>query len=86
MKKKLLAFLVTGFMIISLFPFGVYADLIEINSQKQSAPSFTISEGDLERLAWLNNVDPQELKDALKAGPDENGRYSPFSNLKQLDN
>lgn len=85
MKKKFLVFLVTGFMITSLFPFGVYADL-EINSQKQSVPSFTISEDDLERLAWLNNVDPQELKDAIKAGPDENGRYSPFSNLKQLDN
>jgi len=71
MKKKLLAFLVTGFMIISLFPFGVYADLVGINSQKQSDPPFIISESDLERLAWLNNVDPKELKDALMAGPDE---------------
>lgn len=85
MNKKFLSFLVTGFMIISLFPFSVYADL-EINSQKQSAPSFTISESDLERLSWLNNVDPQELKDALMNGLDENGRYSPFSNLKRLDN
>lgn len=82
--KKILAFLVAGFMIVSLFPVGVYADL-GINSEIHSASSYTIL-GDLERLAWLNNVDPQDLKDALKAGPDENGKYSPFSNLKRLDN
>ncbi|MDF2948320.1 MAG: hypothetical protein K0R07_333 [Sedimentibacter sp.] len=85
MKKRFLVLLVAVFMIISLFPAGVYADL-GINYQKQSIPHFTISKDELERLAWLNNVDPQELKDALNAGLDENGKYSPFSNLKQLDN
>lgn len=85
MKKRFLILLVAVFMIISLFPAGVYADL-GINYQKQSIPHFTISQDDLERLAWLNNVDPQELKDALNAGLDESGKFSPFSNLKQLDN
>lgn len=38
----------------------------------------------VEKLAKENDVDPDELKAALLAGPDADGRYSPFSHVRQL--
>ncbi|MGG4342299.1 hypothetical protein [Paenibacillus lautus] len=40
---------------------------------------FTSSE--ITKLAELNNVDPNELRKAIESGPDEEGRFSPFSQL-----
>lgn len=41
---------------------------------------------DVEELAHENDVDPDELLTAILAGPDADGRYSPFANIKQLGN
>lgn len=41
---------------------------------------------DIEHAARLSNVDPLELKQAIEKGPDEEGKFSPFSYLSPLDN
>ena len=46
---------------------------------------FKLSFEEIERLAELNNVDSQELKDAIESGVDEDGRFSPFSKVKNLE-
>ena len=38
----------------------------------------------IKELAYENDVDPIELRAALMAGPDSDGRFSPFSHLNQL--
>ncbi|KZE71637.1 hypothetical protein AV654_05370 [Paenibacillus elgii] len=44
------------------------------------------SNSEIKRLAELNNVDPNELRKAIESGPDEEGRFSPFSKLAPLKN
>lgn len=42
------------------------------------------SSAEIEQAAKLNNVDPKALKEGIESGPDEEGRFSPFSKLPQL--
>jgi len=41
---------------------------------------------EIEKLAKLNNVDPNALRKEIESGPDEEGRFSPFSKLPLLNN
>ncbi|TDQ33449.1 hypothetical protein [Aureibacillus halotolerans] len=92
MFKSLLTGALSTLMLL-IFSSSAFAQSADQMSDGPYAASVTIdgetthvSSAEVERLAKLNNVDPFKLKEAIEAGVDEEGRYSPFSKVPQLEN
>ena len=81
--KKQLMFILTLLIVTMSMPVAGFASEVSVDL---NGKTFTISNEEIERLAKLNNVDPQELKNAIESGVDDEGRFSPFSKVKTLDN
>lgn len=85
MKKQLTIILALLIVTMSI-PIAGFASDVSVVSVELNGRTFTISNEEIEKLAKLNNVDPIELKNAIESGVDEEGRFSPFSKIKTLDN
>ncbi|GMK40880.1 hypothetical protein PCCS19_39360 [Paenibacillus sp. CCS19] len=88
---------VTGVALSSVmllsFASGAFAQPLSQVSTGTQGASVTLngqttyfSGSQIERLAQVNNVDPNSLREAIEAGPDADGKFSPFSKLPRLDN
>lgn len=96
MKKLLsLLFAVTLVMSLGAAAFAETYESEEWNEWMEASDTkvidgYIISIGDeiidVEELAHENDVDPDELLVAILAGPGADGKYSPFSSIKQLGN
>lgn len=83
MKKFLSTILVTSLLLGGSGT--AFANITTLNDDVEPNP-YSISDIEVTRLAELNNMDPVLLKEAIEAGPDADGRYSPFSKVPQLNN
>lgn len=82
MKKRL----ITIVMVLAMVSISLTAIASDYVSVTLNGRTFTISYDEIRRLAEINNVDPVKLKEAYEMGVDEDGRFSPFSRVKTLDN
>lgn len=86
MKRKLLMLILVGVLLFSSET-NAFAKVIEGEKNVTSEKYKIVVKGqvvDILQLAKDNDVDPDELKEAILAGPDADGRYSPFSHVRQL--
>ena len=82
-KKRLLTVLTLAIFILATSLTAFAAEDIAVTLDGKT---YKFSCSEIEKIAKMNNVDPIALKEAIESGPDEDGRFSPFSKLKPLDN
>lgn len=89
---KVVTVALSSAMLLTFFSSAFAQPSNQVSKEKQDV-SVTLdgqttyfSSSEIERLAELNNVDPNSLREAIESGPDEQGRFSPFSKLPRLKN